>query len=245
MSDGDNVQFLLDGFATDARWWGSPARGSVPLGWTLSAPAADLCPVVPAYLYASARSDGFVAGVSGAGYFYPDDVLASPRGGAAALDALTALSAGFMDKLGLRLVNVLGRGNGVPALAAESYLRHDGIDGLFWYPYSDYSGLRGSITWSSGGKPVVGGRFNLWGDGANPSGPTFKNVSGLADALLGMPRDPSLPEGYSLVPLHAWSHTVADAAQVMALVEAAAPGAVQALMPAEFVAKIVANVKRG
>lgn len=245
MSDGDNVQFLLDGFATDARWWGSPARGSVPLGWTLSAPAADLCPVVPAYLFASARSDGFVAGVSGAGYYYPDDVLASPRGGAAALDALTALSAGFMEKLGLRLVNVLGRGNGVPALAAESYLRHDGIDGLFWYPYSDYSGLRGSITWSSGGKPVIGGRFNLWGDGKNPSGPTFKNVSGLADALLGMPRDPSLPEGYSLVPLHAWSHTVADAAQVMALVEAAAPGAVQALTPAEFVAKIVANVKRG
>jgi hypothetical protein len=244
MSDGDNVQFLLDGFATDARWWGSPARGSVPMGWTLSAPTADLCPVVPAYLYATARADGFVAGVSGAGYMYPDEVLASQRAGAAALDALTALSAGFMAKAGLRVVNVLARGNDVPAQAAESYLRHEGVDAVIWYPYSDYSGLRGSITWANG-KPVIGGRFNLWGDGTNPKGPTFFNVTGLADALLRMPRDPAQPEGYSLVPLHAWSHTVADAAQVMALVEAAAPGVVQAVTPAEFVARIVANVHRG
>ena len=203
-----------------------------------------MCPVVPAYLYASARSDGFVAGVSGAGYFYPDDVLASAGAGPAALDALTALSAGFMAKAGLRVVNVLARGNGVPAEAAESYLRHEGVDALIWYPYSDYSGLRGGISWSSGGKPIIGGRFNLWGDGSNPAGPTFKNVTGLAEALLAMPRNPAVPEGYSLVPLHAWSHTPADAAAVMALLSAAAPGAVQAVTPAEFVARVVANVKR-
>ena len=243
MSDGDNVQFLLDGFATDERWWGSPARGSVPLGWTLSAPTADLAPVVPAHLFAQQTpADGFVAGVSGAGYFFPDSVLEGA--GQGALDALTALSAAFMAKNDLRLVNVLGRSSVPQRAVVESYLQHDAIDALFFYPYSDYSGLHGSITWSSNGKPIIGGRFNLWGNGSSPQGPTFFNATGLASALLAQARDPGLPAGYSLVPLHAWSHTPADAAQVMALVSAAAPGAVEAVTPAQFVARIIANVKQ-
>jgi hypothetical protein len=158
MSDGDNLQWLLDGFATDERWWGSPARGTVPLGWTLSAAAADLAPVLPSLLYSTASdSDVFVAGVSGAAYFYPDLVQGSSH-----LDALTALGAGFMAKAGLRILNVLARGDAVAQGAAESLLQHSQVDALLWYPFSDYSGLRGSISWSSSGKPIIGGRFNLW-----------------------------------------------------------------------------------
>ena len=237
MSDGDNVQFLLGGFATDSRWFGSPARGSVAMGWTLSAAAADLAPVVPAWLYSAANStDVFVGGVSGVGYLYPDEVLAG-------MDALAALSAGFMAKSGLRVLNVLARGDTVPAAAAASYLSHPDIDALIWYPYSDYSGLRGAISWHAG-KPVIGGRFNLWGNGSDPSGPTFFNVTGLAAALLAQIRDPTSEAGYSLVPLHAWSHTVADAAEVMSLVKAALPGGgVEAVTPDVFVQRIIANVK--
>ena len=213
------------------------------MGWTLSAATADLAPAVPAWLYSAATpNDVFVGGVSGAGYFYPDDVLSG--GGAGAMEELAGLSARFMAKAGLRVLNVLSRGTGVPAAAAESYLSRPEIDALIWYPYSDYSGLRGSISWHAG-KPVIGGRFNLWGNGSDPAGPTFFNVSGLAAALVAQARDPGSAAGYSLVPLHAWSHTVADAAEVMRLVRAALPGGgVEAVTPDEFVARIVANVKR-
>ena len=243
MSDGDNVQFLLNGFATDARWYGSPARGAVPLGWTLSAATADLAPAVPQRLYAAATPrDVFVAGVSGAGYFYPDEVLAG-AGGAAALRALAGLSEALMGKAGLRIANVLARADGAPpAGAVEALLSRPGIEALLWYPFSDYSGLRGAISWSSGGKPVIGGRMNLWGDGANPSGPTFFNVTGLARALLAQARDPASAAGYSLVPVHAWSHTVADVAEVMRLVEAGG-GGVEAVTPDAFVARIQGSVK--
>ena len=67
MSDGDNLQWLLDNFATGADWWASPDRGKVAMGWTLSPSAADLAPAVMQYLYNTALNDHFVAGVSGAG----------------------------------------------------------------------------------------------------------------------------------------------------------------------------------
>ncbi len=81
------------------------------------------------------------------------------------------------------------------------------------------------------------------GHGRDPSGPTFYNVTGLAAALLAQARVPTASSGYSLIPLHAWSHTVADAAEVMRLV-AAAGGGVEAVTPDVFVQRIVANVAR-
>jgi hypothetical protein len=244
MTDGDNVQWMLDAFATGPAWWGSPDRGAVPMGWTVSPSLADLAPVVPHYLYATASTaprgrDVFVAGASGGGYFYPDAV---PSPGA--LADLTALTAGYMAKAGLRIVNVLGAGTGYAPPVAGAYTAHAGVDAVLWYDYADYSGLRGSIGWSNG-KPVVGGRFNLWGDGSNPAGPTFKNVTGLVAALLGQARDPSSAAGYSLVPVHAWSHNVSDARAVADALAAALPGGgVDVVPPDEFVARIVANVKR-
>lgn len=243
MTDGDNLQWLLGGFATGSAWWGSPARGSVPMGWTLSPAAADLAPAVVHYLYANASSapggrDVFVGGVSGAGYFYPDAV--PPAG----LPPLAGLTAAYAAKAGLRIVNVMAAGDGAPPPAvAEAYLAHPELDALLWYNFDNYAGQRGAVEWV-GGKPVVGARFALWGDGSNPAGPTFKNVTGLADALLALPRDPTSPDGYSLVPVHAWSHSVADVAAVAALLAAGAGGGVQVVPPDEFVARIIANVAR-
>ncbi len=109
---------------------------------------------------------------------------------------------------------------------------------LWWCP----AGLHGEISWAAG-KPVIGGRFNLWGNGSDPSGPTFCNVSQLAAALLAQPRDPTSAAGYSLVPLHAWSHTVSDALAVVEAVAAAgADAGVRFVTPDVFVDAIVANV---
>jgi hypothetical protein len=101
--------------------------------------------------------------------------------------------------------------------------------------------MKGNITFV-GGKPVIGGRFNLWGDGSNPSGPTFKNVTSLVTALLAQSTDVTTSAGYSLIPLHAWSHNVTDARTVMEALEAAAPGQVEVVTPDVFVARIVANI---
>lgn len=253
MSDGDNAAFALNSLATGAAWFGSPDRGHVPMGWTLSPALADLAPAVMHYMYEAATvprtaasggapaayGDVFVAGVSGAGYFYPDAVPVTK------LSGLVNLTSGYMAKADMRIVNVMSHGNGVTQAAADAYTAEAQVDALLWYDYSNYAGEGGAITWSNG-KPVIGGRFSLWGSGAapDPTGPSFKNVTGLIAALLAQPRTPGVAAGYSLVPVHAWTHNVTDARAVFDALAAQSGGGVEVVTPDVFVARVVANVAR-
>ena len=255
MSDGDNVQFLLNDFGTGASFWGSPDRGAAALGWTIAPGLTELAPAAMQWLYETAtpagaanrtaNTDGrdlFVAGVSGTGYFFPD-VMSASADGDAMLAELAVSTAEFMAKTGLRLLNVLAEGNGLPpAGVAEALLAADGIDALFWYPYDNYSGLRGSVTWPVAGKPVIGGAFNLWGDGSDCG--SFCNNNQTVARLLAAPRNPALAASYSLIPVHAWTHSVGDVAWITAALEAAEPGAVAVVAPDEFVRRLVANVRQ-
>ena len=247
MSDGDNAQWDLGGFATGSDWFGSPDRGAVPMGWTTSPALADLAPVVLHYLYGAA-SDGsqpgmpfrdvFVAGVSGVGYSYPDDTPPGPL-----LDGYASLTAAYMKKAGLRIANVMSAQDRVDPGAVAALLASEDVDALFYYHYDNYAGEEGRISFVHG-KPVIGARFALWGSGSppDPTGPTFKGVSGLADALRALPADPSSAFGYSLVALHAWSHNVSDAREVVRLAAERGGSAVEAVAPDEFVRRIVANL---
>jgi hypothetical protein len=192
MSDGDNAQFVLGGFATSGSFWGSPDRGRVPMGWTMPGALADLAPAALRYFYATASgSDSFVAGVSGAAYFYPDAAAAAGQ-----LAPLAELTREYAAKAGLRVANVMTAADGVlPAAIAEAYLSGGEFDALVHYPYSDYAGDHGAISFV-GGKPVIGGRFSLWGDGTQ--GADFKNVEQAALALALAKRDPTTQDGYSL-----------------------------------------------
>jgi hypothetical protein len=66
LSDGDNVQYMQHRMTTN---WADPARGSVPIGWTVQPLAADLDPGMLNYFWSTATTnDCLVAGPSGAGY---------------------------------------------------------------------------------------------------------------------------------------------------------------------------------
>ncbi len=67
--DGDNLDFLT-GQVTPL--WNDPARGRIPLAWSMDPVLQDLAPPILHY-YTSTRTanDSFVAGPSGAGYLYP------------------------------------------------------------------------------------------------------------------------------------------------------------------------------
>lgn len=217
MTDGDNVQWMVDDFYTDLNFWGSPDRGLIPLGWTLSAALADLAPPIMSTLYASSSrpnassgmlgSDTFVAATSGVGYAYPDLESTS------LLQNFARLSSAYMTKADLSLLNVLGLS--YSKSAATELLSQSSIDALLWYDYASYSALNGNVTWISvqqgSGKvqkPVIGGRFQLW-DGI------FDNVTSLASKLLAQKRDASTVAGYSLIPVHVWTNNVTSAVQLV------------------------------
>lgn len=235
-SDGDNVQWILGGFATSPSFFGSPDRGRVPLGWTLSPALADLAPVAMRYLYAAASDvDVFVGALSGAAYSYSDVDAAAPGWA----DKL-ALNLAYARKAGMSYSNVMTTGTALPPAVAAGLLAADSpLQGLFHYSYSNYS-LGGGVSFV-GRKPVIQARFNLWGDGSQ--GSNFYNVRQSIDALVAAPRDPSVAAGYSLIVVHAWSHNVTDARAVMdGVLARVPPGAVAFVTPDELARQVAANV---
>lgn len=67
--EGDNIQYNQRRMFTH---WNDPARGTVPLGWTISPLLRDIGPgILSYYQEASTENDLLVAGPDGAGYTYP------------------------------------------------------------------------------------------------------------------------------------------------------------------------------
>jgi hypothetical protein len=69
ISDGDNLQYIQHRML---HLWQDPARGSFPLGWTISPVMAQAAPAMAAYYaHMATAQDELIAGPSGAGYMYP------------------------------------------------------------------------------------------------------------------------------------------------------------------------------
>lgn len=69
--EGDNIQFNQHRMRM---MWDDPARGQVPLGWSISVLLRDIAPAMLSYYQRTATTnDLLVAGPSGAGYTYPSN----------------------------------------------------------------------------------------------------------------------------------------------------------------------------
>eukprot|EP00760_Papus_ankaliazontas_P023026 PhM_4_TR19122/c0_g1_i1/m.66854 len=247
MTDGDNLQWLMSAFSQDAKWYGSPQRGSVPMGWTLSSALVGAAPPVLHRLMRTATSnDTFVSGVSGATYQFVDDQGNGGYAATAANDSRDAYKAsGSLDptRFGAPasstetkpwVINLMGENSDVNAATAASafYLR-SGFDAVFYYPYV-YNGLHGAM-WrdpQSGGI-MIGARYQLWSPG-------FKNNTQMIEALNDAPMDVTSPTGYSLIDVHAWSHQYSD---VVDIAKAVNGSHVRIVTPDEFVRLVKKNVK--
>ena len=101
MSEGDNLQYNLRHMQ---RIWHDPARGSIPVGWTISPVLSEAAPAMAAYYMRTATSnDELVAGPSGAGYIYPAHW---PKRYLSAFLERTGL---LMRRMNLRVLEVLNR----------------------------------------------------------------------------------------------------------------------------------------
>jgi hypothetical protein len=112
-SDGDNVQYMQHFMK---RTWGNSARGSVPMGWTVSPLSVDLDPAMLNYYYQTATTnDCLVSGPSGAGYtrlnFWKTDFLPE----------YTKNSDAYLRRSGIRIITVW---NKVTDPIADSFARN-------------------------------------------------------------------------------------------------------------------------
>lgn len=150
-----------------------------------------------------------------------------------------------MKASGMRLINVLGKdddapgsdwGNGTfPESILAPLLANDDVDGMFYYPFGGgYAALHGEV-WQIGSKTVVSPRFALWDNSTDPNS-TMLGVQGLIDKLKTMPKTPETVQGYSLIDVHAWSHTYDDVLAVATALKAA--GGFDVVMPSELLKRV-------
>ncbi len=113
ISDGDNLQYIQHRMR---QLWDDHARGSFPLGWTISPVLIQAAPMMAEYYYRTASAnDEFVAGPCGAGYMFPS------RWPAQELPAFLKRTGQLMQSLQLTLLEALDtdflQSTGIPFIA--------------------------------------------------------------------------------------------------------------------------------
>jgi hypothetical protein len=114
MSDGGNFGLLQHRMRM---LWADPARGRVPINWTMHPLIADLAPrVFDYYRHTATPDDYFLACTTGAGYIYPSYWPAD------ALRPYTEQTGRYMRETGLTVLDLQNRGAPLPPEAATRFV---------------------------------------------------------------------------------------------------------------------------
>ena len=206
LTDGDNVQWMMGDYFQNQRTYGSTSRGDIPFGWSIAPTMYDLAPTILNEYYENATlNDYLLAGVSGAGYYYPDVMPEE------ALRLNAERTNEYFERLDLDYTVVMGtRGMDTDKSTLQVYADQPNIKGGFVYANFDrYMGYRGEIWWY-GDKPFVSARNALWN---TPDLEVFANM--INDYTV----DPYSISGYTVIAVHTWSHTYQDVLDVVAMLD--------------------------
>ncbi|RYG47399.1 hypothetical protein EON79_07460 [bacterium] len=189
LSDGDNIQWLTGGFATDPKFYGNPVRGKFPMTWEISGMLGHLAPRVLEEIYRTAKpNDDFIAGAGLPGYVFPN--LAPDA------KALAAQAAPYLKRSDLSTFSVLNANDG-SLDEVEPFLALPNTTGAIYKDYSPYNRRKGELKWFHN-KPCMAYRFLLW------EGLTDERQ--LAEQIRAMPTNPRTdPGSFALINVHAWS----------------------------------------
>jgi hypothetical protein len=109
LSDGDNIQYMQHAMKIN---WNNAARGSVPIGWTVSPLAADADPGMLNYYWNTAsKNDCLISGPSGAGYAHVENWTA------ANLMSFAKVSSPYLQRGGLKVITIWDQVTGSAAAA--------------------------------------------------------------------------------------------------------------------------------
>ena len=198
MSDGDNLQWMQNGFATDAKYFGSQYRGNYPVTWTISPSMYNLAPQVMDYLYANgSERDQFICGPSGVGYVNVADYNAD------SLASYAQISASYLKQTGMEYINFLDGTANKNSLG--EFAKYDSVKGGVWSVGNKYIEGDGAVYWIND-KPFVTMRETLWREiGNDEDNKYYGFTERVAQRINSYKTDPTRIEGYTVLVAHAWS----------------------------------------
>lgn len=197
MSDGDNVQWMQRGFASDSRWYGSSKRGQFPMTWTVSPGLVDLSPALLESVYERGTAkDDFIAGPSGLGYVNIAEYNES------SLEDYAAKTAGYLERSDITSINFLD--NFIDSDRLSYFSQYSQVHGGIWSVGNMYLEGEGGVYWSND-KPFISVRDTLWRIPGSLSNDYYGYTERVAQRINEYSTDPTKIEGYSVVLCHAWS----------------------------------------
>jgi hypothetical protein len=147
ISDGDNLQYCQHRLL---HLWQDPARGQLPLGWTIAPALAQTMPYLAAFYRSTATAyDEFIAGPSGAAYLLPSDLPEVHR------TAFLNLTAEYMQAMQLTFLQILDS-SGLFSMK----LRNVGLQETIAAQLVPH-GLRGIFSGGGGSRPSWRGRAGV------------------------------------------------------------------------------------
>lgn len=245
-SDGDNIQLLQHVDFIGPAHYGSPLRGSVPVGWSYSPAMAALMPSVLGWVQDTLTvNDSISAGPSGAGYCYPQ---LFPADGVQAT-AFGSATAELMRRSEQTLCNVIGVTPSQESLA--QLVNHTQIESICYFTFGPaqmgYAALHGTVSYVGNAArkiPMVGLRFSLW-DGSSGD-PDKVDVDGAVAELLQLQKehaDPSDPLSYSIVGVEL-GNNYSSIVEIVKRIQAAVPGGFDIVLPETLITKMEAATAR-
>lgn len=205
VSDGDNVQVILNAMYTFPTLWKYSGRKNIKVSWGLPPTLIDLAPFSLQYYYENAGANSFACAASGMGYFYPSRMpLEELKYQAATLDY-------YLERTGMSLVQILDHNSYFDGYLWEEYTKQPNCDGVIYENYGVNEAIDGLVRFSNG-EPVVAPRFTLWESGEKAAEEEEEISKYLQETAV---RDPSRAAGYTLVFVNIWGDGIKSVSNVI------------------------------
>ena len=207
MSDMDNIltEIGTNSFYSRSKFYRNPHRGRFPMSWGMAPSLVELSPAGVEMWYQDASPNDVFIGFCGLGYFYPS---LAPY-----MQKHVQRLSGFLKRADLRTLLLIDRLLPDTGLSdryyetARWFTSLEQIQGLYYLEYVRYAPYNGKIFWFDN-KPLVTARFDFRSENFYPAVRT--TASSLAQSINALPKDPSGPDGYTFVIVHAWSKGLDD-----------------------------------
>jgi hypothetical protein len=168
-TDGDNVQWLEGNFFGNDSYWGNPARGKIPFGWSCCfAQLAQLCPEAVEFAQTTqSPNDGFIEW--GGGYYYPDHFGLNRSNRWELLAQHARRTWAMMKQNNTRIIgfNFTRHDSADARKACEVFAGQTaGLLAILIFQYDRYEAGAGRVFWVKDRNgievPVITARYSIW-----------------------------------------------------------------------------------
>ena len=201
-SDGDNLQWIQNGFSEYHTWQGY--NSDVPVSWTFAPIASKLSTVDIKRTLSVAEDVPFISGPSGGGYARISKMNSKE------LEAFSDYTASVMLESGLNIITFLDKVDGKFfdksfEKRLSYFSRYDNIEGgIIQLDPDRYSAGKGKVFFSDD-KPFVTVGFSLWYPSGNADEVTNEWLKEQADIINSKKADLTSINGYTVINIHPWT----------------------------------------